>query len=88
MWSSRKLSGPTNVKIVGNLRRGDLDPVMMTNNNEFLSENLGVNFKSAKMVKRADFGVDKSNHFNKEGHGFSHLAAMILSMFVEFVTSW
>ena len=40
------------------------------------------------MVKRADFEVVKSYHFNKEGHGFSHLAAMILSVFEEFVASW
>ena len=79
---------PSNVKFAGNMRRGDLDPVVVTNNNIFLSENLGVNFKSAKMVKHADFDVNKSYHFNKEGHGFSRLAAMILSVFEEFVTSW
>ena len=55
---------------------------------EILREDIGVNFKSAKKLKRADFDVDKSCHFNKEGHGFSHLAAMIHSVFENFMTSW
>ena len=79
---------PSNVKFAGNMRRGDLDPVMVTNNTIFLSENLEVNFKSAKIVNDADFDVNKSSLFNKEGQGFSHLATMILSVFEEFVTSW
>ena len=70
------------------MRRGDLDPLIVTNNNVFLSEKFGVNFKCAKMVKRADFDHHKTYHFNKEGHDFSHLAAMILSVFEEFVSSW
>ena len=79
---------PLNVKFPGKMKRRDLDPVMITNNNVFLSKNLGVIFKSGKLIKRADFAVDKFDHYNKEGHGFIHLAAKILSVIEEFVASW
>ena len=74
-------------KFAENIRRGDLDPVKVTNNNVFLSEKLGVNFYRAKMVKRADFNHDKTCHFNKEDQDFIHLATMILCVIKEFLAS-
>ena len=74
-------------KFAGHMRRGDLDPVLVANNNTFLSENLGVNYKSTKLIKLNDFH-DYDCHFDREGEGYRHLAALILAVFEEFVRSW
>ena len=79
---------PTNVKFAGNLPRRDLDPVVVTKNNIFLSEKLGRHYKSSKIIKREDFHYREAHHFDRSGHGYRHMAALILSVFEEFVLKW
>ena len=79
---------PTRVKFAGNMRRHDLNPVLVANNNIYLSEKLGVQHKSTKLIKREDFHIRKKFHFDWYGKGYSHMAAMILSVFDEFVSQW
>ncbi|XP_075263932.1 uncharacterized protein LOC142355751 [Convolutriloba macropyga] len=79
---------PTNVKFAGNLRRKDLDVNLVASNNNFLSENLGYQYKSTKLVKRADFDDSVPFHISRDGEGFRHLGAMILSVLDEFVLDW
>ena len=79
---------PSKVKFAGNLRRGDLDSDVVSYNNIVLSESLGVHFKSTKLIKRADFGFPNTWHFDRNGEGFRHMAAMVLSVFDEFVEKW
>ena len=83
----KKAVWPSKVKFAGHMRRGDLDPVLVANNNIFLSENLGVHYKSTKLIKPNDFH-DYDCHFDREGEGYRHLAALILAVFEEFVRSW
>ena len=79
---------PTRVKFAGHMRRKDLNTSVVANNNTFLSEKLGVNFKSTRLVKREDFDDDERYHFYPQGQGERHLAAMILSVFEEFAKLW
>ena len=79
---------PSKVKFAGNMRRRDLNPVMVANNNIYLGEKLGRNFKSTKLIKRDDFFLGKPFHFDWYGQGYRHMAAMILSVFQEFVEQW
>ena len=78
---------PSKVKFAGHMRRGDLDPLLVANNNIFLSENLGVHYKSTKLIKPNDFHAYDC-HFDVEGEGYRHLAALILAVLEEFVRSW
>ena len=66
----KKAVWPSKVKFAGHMRRGDLDPVLVAKNNTFLSENLGVNDKSTKLIKPNDFH-DYDCHFDREGEGVS-----------------
>ena len=79
---------PTCVKFAGHMRRKDLDPVLVSNNNIFLSERLGRHYKSTKLIKRDDFDDEREYHFDREGEGYRHLSAMILSVLDEFVLAW
>ncbi|XP_075261615.1 uncharacterized protein LOC142353269 [Convolutriloba macropyga] len=79
---------PSKVKITGHMRRKDLDPIVVSNNNAYLSQELVVHYKSAKMVKWHDFDDDSPFHFYRFGEGYRHLAALILSVFKEFDESW
>ena len=83
----KKAVWPSKVKFAGHMRRGDLDPVLVANYNIFLSENLGVHYKSTKLIKPSDFHAYDC-HFDVEGEGYRHLAALILAVFDEFVRSW
>ena len=69
------------------MRRRDRDPVV-SNNKIFLSEKLGVNYKSTKLIKNKDFDDRITHHFDRRGHGYRHMAAMKLSVFDEFVLKW
>ena len=79
---------PTKVKFAGNMRRKDLDAVVVSNNNNYISEKLGAHYNSTKMIKRDDFSNYRPFHFDREGEGYRHLAPMILSVFDEFVKNW
>ena len=79
---------PSKVKIVGHMRRKDLDAELVSSNNMFLSEALGICFKSAKMIKLNDFHDEHPFHFHPLGEGYRHLAALILSLFIEFDEFW
>ena len=79
---------PTRVKFAGHMRHRDLSPTVVSNNNAFLSEKLGVHIKSTKLVKKEDLHHLNTFHFNRYGQGYRHMAAMILSVFEEFVKYW
>ena len=79
---------PTRVKFAGNMRRRDLDPVLVSNNNIFLSDRLGKHYKSTKLIKREDFHYNQTFHFDRNGEGHRHMAALILSVLDEFVMEW
>ena len=79
---------PAKVKFCGHMRRKDLNAFLVANNNIFLSEELGMSYKSAKMVKRADFDDANPFHFHPLGEGYRHLAALILSVLREFNEVW
>ena len=79
---------PSKVKFVGHMRRKDLDVELVSYNNIFLSDALGMCFKSAKMVKPSDFDDEFPFHFHPLGEGYRHLAALILSIFKEFDKFW
>ena len=78
---------PSRVKFAGNMRRKDLCADTVSANNVFLSSHLGYKFKKTKMIKRADFDDDCEYHFDKNGEGFRHMAALILSVLQEFAES-
>ena len=79
---------PNKVKIAGILRRKDLCPVIVAEYNIYLSDRLGEHFKSNRIIKNYDFHDRATCHFKKNGQGYRHMAAMILSVFDEFVTKW
>ena len=79
---------PTEVKFAGNMRRKDLDAALVASNNSFFSENLGIHFKSTKMVKRVDFSDEQPFHFDPDGEGYRHMGAMIFSVLQEFSENW
>ena len=76
------------MKFAGNMRTKDLNPVLVCNNNVYLSEKLGVYYKSTKLVKRGDFHFRNTFHFDRNGEGYRHMAALILSVLDEFVEKW
>ena len=61
---------PSKVKIVGHMRRKDLDAELVSSNNMFLSEALGICFKSAKMIKLNDLDDEHPFHFHPLGEGY------------------
>ena len=67
------------------MSRKDLDDVVASNNNNYLNEKLVAHYKSTKKIKRDDFSNYRPFHFDREGEGYRNLAAMILSVFDEFV---
>ena len=70
------------------MRRKDLDATVVSDNNIFLSNNLGCHYKSTKLIKREDFRDNRRFHFEPLGQGYRHMAAMILSVLEEFVKEW
>ena len=79
---------PSKVKFCGHMRRKDLNSDLVASNNSFLSEQLGLNYRSTKLIKRKDFSDDTPFHFSRDGEGYRHLAALILSVFREFDNFW
>ena len=81
IWSTR-------VKFCGNLHRRDLDANVVAQNNVFLSEKLGILYKSPKIIKREEFHHIETYHLDRFGYGYRHMAALILSVLEEFVLEW
>ena len=75
---------PTDVKFACHMRRKDIPQELVASNNMFFRNKLGFRMKSTKIIRREDFDDNKKYHFDPNGEGFRHMAALILSVFREF----
>ena len=66
------------------MRRKDLPPDLVANNNMYFRNKLGWQSKSTKIIQRKDFSDSCPFHFNKFGEGYRHMAALVLSVLREF----
>ena len=79
---------PTEVRFAGHMRRKDLPQELVSKNNMFYRNHLGSDLKSTRSIKREDFSDDQKYHFDKNGEGYRHMAAFIVSVIEDYFNSF